>query len=115
MTDYIELERRDRNYIEINKIIDSLNNLSVFPSLVWVYIWSIVKDKLDYYTSDSGEEYITNPNLTEKGVWDMFWADADKVGFTLEYGTEQVHEEVFDWMIEKDILIILEEEEDLTV
>lgn len=105
-----ELTRRDRNYEEINKIIDSISNLSVFPSLVWVYTWDIVKDKLDYYSPVSGEEYVTNSTLTEKDVWNMFWEDADKNGFSLEYGSEGLHEAVFDWMLDRDIIVALDDD-----
>lgn len=110
--DTLEQVRRDAVYIRINKLIEDLGNLDVFPSLVWVYVWDIIKDKLDYYTPDSGEDYITNPKFTEKDVWDMFWQDADSKGFTLEYGSEQVHEEAFDWMLDRDIIITLEDEEE---
>lgn len=108
--DYIEIERRDRNYEELNKIIASLANLSVFPSLMWLWAWDIVKYQLDYYTGDSGEEYVSNPKLTEKDVFDLFWQDADKNGFTLEYGTEDLQEAVHDWMMDRDIIISVEEE-----
>lgn len=106
-----EVERRDRNYEELNKIIDSLSNLSVFPSLVWVWVWDVVKDQLDYYSPVSGEEYVTNPKLTEKDVFDLLWEDADKNGFSMEYGPEDLREALFDWMLERDIIIPLEEEE----
>lgn len=102
--------RRDRNYEVLNKLIDGLSELSVFPSLMWLWAWDIVKDKLDYYTPDSGEEYAVNPKLTEKDVFDLFWEDADKNAFSLEYGSEQLHEEVFDWMLGRDIIVVLDED-----
>ena len=108
--DLLEQTRRDRNYEEINKIVDSLQNLSVFPSLMWLWSWDIVKDKLDYYSPESGEDWVTNDKLTEKDVWDMFWEDADKNGFSLEYGSESLHEAVFDWMLDRDIIVTLDED-----
>lgn len=108
--DLLEQTRRDDNYIAINKLVDGLQELSVFPSLVWLYVWDIVKDKLDYYYGESGEEYVTSSKYTEKDVWDMFWEDSDKNGFTLEYGTETLHEAVFDWMLERDIIVGLDED-----
>ena len=54
---------------------------------------------------DSGET-----ELTEKDVWDLFWEDADKNGFSLEYGTEDLHEAVFDWMLERDIIVVLDDD-----
>jgi hypothetical protein len=109
--DLLEQTRRDDVYIRINEIVDKLGNLGAYPSLVWVYTWDIVKDKLDYYSEEAGEECVTNSNLTEKDVWDLFWEDADKNGFSLEYGAEDLHEAVFDWMLERDIIINLEDEE----
>ena len=108
--DLQEQTRRDDNYVTINKLIKGLSELSVFPSLAWLYTWDIVKDKLDYYHGESGEEYITNSKLTEKDVWDLFWEDADKNGFSLEYGTEDLHEAVFDWMLERDIIVVLDDD-----
>lgn len=108
--DLQEQIRRDDAYIRINEIVDKLNNLGVHPSLVWTYTWDIVKDKLDYYSVDSGEDYLTNDKLTEKDVWDMFWEDADKNGFSLEYGTESLHEAVFDWMLERNIIVVLDQD-----
>lgn len=107
--DLQEATRRDDTYTEINRIIDAIGQLRVFPSLTWIYTWDIVKDKLDYYNPDSGEDYVVDPKLTEKDIWNQFWADADKNGFSLEYGTEDLHEAVFDWMLEKGIIIGLDE------
>lgn len=110
--DDMELERRDRNYEVLNKLIDGLSELSVFPSLVWLWTWDNVKDKLDYYSPESGEEYVTNPKLSEKDVWDMFWEDADKNAFTLEYGVETLDESIFDWMMDREIIIGLDDEDE---
>lgn len=102
--------RRDKVFTDINEIVDRLNDLNVFPSLVWLYTWDIVKDKLDYYSPDSGEEYVISSTFTEKDVWDMFWEDADKNGFSLEYGTEGLHDAVFDWMLDRNIIVALDED-----
>lgn len=110
--DLLEQTRRDDVYVRINELVEKLGDLGVFPSLVWLWTWDIVKYQLDYYFEDSGESYVTNPKFTEKDVWDMFWTDADKNGFTLEYGAEDLQEAVFDWMLDRDILVDAEEEED---
>ncbi len=113
--DLIEQTRRDRNYEEINKIIDSLSNLSVFPSLVWVWTWGIVKDIYDNHQFDDSamNDYDVIPQgTTLKQIWDKFWEDADKNGFTLEYGTEDLHEAIRDWMIDCEFLVNIEEELD---
>ena len=110
--DLLEQTRRDDVYVRINELVEKLGDLGVFPSLVWLWTWDIVKYQLDYYFEDSGESYVTNPKFTEKDVWDMFWTDADKNGFTLEYGAEDLQDAVFDWMLDRDILVTLEEEEE---
>ena len=87
--DLQEATRRDDVYIKINSIIDDLQNLGVFPSLVWVYAWDIVKDIYDnhQYEDAAVNDYEFVPQgTTLKQVWDKFWDDADKNGFSLEYG-----------------------------
>lgn len=108
--DLQEQTLRDDAYITLNKLIDGLSELNVHPRLVWLYVWDIVKDKLDYYHGDSGEDYVTSDKLTEKDVFNLFWEDADKNGFSLEYGTESLDEAVFDWMLERDIIVVLDED-----
>jgi hypothetical protein len=108
--DLQEATRRDDTYVALNKLIDGLQEVDAHPRLVWLYVWDIVKDKLDYYNPETGEDYVTNSNLTEKDVFDMFWEDADKNGFSLEYGTEHLDEAVFDWMTDRDILVVLDDD-----
>ena len=113
--DLQEATRRDDVYIKINSIIDDLQNLGVFPSLVWVYAWDIVKDIYDnhQYEDAAVNDYEFVPQgTTLKQVWDKFWDDADKNGFSLEYGSEDMHEAVRDWMVDCEFLVYSEEEED---
>lgn len=111
MTDLLEIDRRDRNYTEINNIIDSLQNLSVFPSLVWVWSWDVVRNIFENNQGDApdlGEEHVP-ADITLKQVWDKFWEDADKNGFSLEYGVETLDESIYDWMRECNFLVELDE------
>lgn len=109
--DLQEQTRRDDAYVQLNKLIDGLKEVNAFPPLVWLWVWDMVKDRLDMYTGESGEDYITNPDLTEKDVFDLFWEDADENAFSLEYGLETLDEAIFDWMIDRDIIINIEEED----
>jgi hypothetical protein len=74
----------------------------------------MVKDRLDMYSEEGEQEYITNSNLSEKDVFDLFWEDADKNAFSLEYGLESLDEAIFDWMLQRHIIgeIEIEEEDD---
>jgi hypothetical protein len=108
--DLQDMARRDDSYEALNKIVDSLKEVNAFPSLTWVYVWDIIKDKLDYYHPDMHEEYAVNPAMTEKDVFDLLWQDADDKDFSLEYGGEHLHEAILDWMIEREILVVLDED-----
>ena len=108
--DLQEQTRRDDAYVQLNKLIDGLKEVNAFPPLVWLWVWDMVKDRLDMYSEPSQEDYVTNSNLTEKEVFDMFWEDADKNGFSLEYGLDSLDEGILDWMLERDILVVLEDD-----
>jgi hypothetical protein len=108
--DLQEQTRRDDAYVQLNKLIDGLKEVNAFPPLVWLWVWDMVKDRLDMYSEPSQEDYVTNSNLTEKEVFDLFWEDADKNGFSLEYGLDSLDEGILDWMLDRDILVVLEDD-----
>jgi hypothetical protein len=110
--DLQEKVRRDDAYVQLNFLIDGLKEVNAFPPLVWLWVWDMIKDRLDMYSTEGGEDVVTNTNLSEKDVFDLFWEDADKNAFSLEYGLESLDEAIFDWMIDRDIIINLEEEDD---
>jgi hypothetical protein len=37
-------------------------------------------------------------------MWELFFTQADKNGFSLEYGTEDLYEAVRDWMLDEGII-----------
>lgn len=98
----LETKKMLDTYLKINKIVDDIGALDVFPSLEWVWCWDVVRDKFENY---EGDMYIPNPKLTEPEVWEMFYKDIEENDFSLEYGAEQLDEAIFDWMVEKNILI----------
>jgi hypothetical protein len=113
--DLLEQTRRDDVYNRINLIIDQLQDLGVFPSLVWVYAWDVVNSIYeDHKFEDAAvNDYEFVPEgITIKQVWDKFWEDADKNGFSLEYGAEDLHEAIRDWMVDCEFLVYSEEEDD---
>jgi hypothetical protein len=102
-------------YDKLQTISALITDLPVFPSLVWVWTWDIVVDKYKNHLENVDDEYVIKPGLEMHDIFKMFWEDADKNGFTLEYGTEDLDEHIWDWMIDRDIVIPvedLEEEED---
>jgi len=110
--DLQEHTRMATTYLKLNQIIENIRQLDVFPSLVWVWCWDVVRDKLDTHSPGRDDDYLTNPKFTEEDVWWMFVQDLDKNTFSLEYGSEDLDEAIFEWMRERDILIYLEEDSD---
>jgi hypothetical protein len=81
---------------EFTAILDKLTNLNEthFPSLVWLFVWDII----DQFYQDE-ELYIRTQDI----VWETL--NANTPGFTLEYGTEQIYDDVRDWMFTNDLMI----------
>ena len=109
--------RRDDTFIKISKMIKDLEDLDVFPSLVWLFSWDIVANwyKNEQWTDvhDSGLADECFPEGLElKTIWDKFWEDSDKNGFSLEYGVENLDEGLRDWLRESNFLVSLDDDMD---
>ena len=72
----------------LDSIIEQLDSLPIFPSLVWLWAWDSIKSS---YTGD---------NLTD--VWEKFFHEAGDEGWTMEYGTEHMEEHVTEWLIKHE-------------
>ena len=97
-------------YEDIEDIIEKISKLPVGQPLVWVYVWDVARDF--YRTVQEGREDEYGVTVDEEELWELFWTQADKNGFTLEYGTEDLYEAVRDWMIDQSIIEMIEEEEE---
>ena len=109
----MDIQERTRmldTYNEIEEIVDRITKLSVFPSLVWVWAWDVTRDLYKTIQEGAEEEYCVAEDIED--VWQMFWEDADKNGFTLEYGAEALYEHVRDWMIDRHIIDEVPEDEE---
>ena len=106
--DLQEQVRLDDTYERLTKILDDVTNLNVFPSLEWEWTWDVTLSTLRDFRED--EEFIVN--MDEKQTFDLFWDQADKNGFTLEYGTEDLYEAVRDWMIDQGIVSYVEDQDE---
>jgi len=111
MTTEMDLQERTRmqdTYVRMENIIDSIGKLGAFPPLVWVWSWDVTKSTYEDFKEDP--EYKVTVELDQ--VWEQFWIDADKNGFSLEYGVEDLSDAVRDWLIDSGIVEELSEEED---
>ncbi len=113
--DLQERTRRDDNYEVLNKLVDDLQNVTVFPSLVWLWCWDVIRN---WYENEQWKDVHEDPHVDEcfrmdlelKEIWDKFWEDSDKNGFTLEYGVEDLDEGLRDWLRDNDFIVSLDED-----
>lgn len=74
----------------LDSIIEELEALPIYPSLVWLWAWDVIKS---YYEGE---------NLTE--VWEKFFYTAPDEGWTMEYGAEHMSDHVTDWLIKNNFI-----------
>lgn len=84
-------------------ILDKLSTLNetLFPSLVWLWVWDII----DQFYQDE-ELFIRTQDI----VWEKLINDTP--AFSLEYGTEHLYDWVRDWMFSNDLMIDIANSED---
>lgn len=79
---------------KLNECIKILESTDLGLSLVWLWTWDTIKYKLQ------DEDYVVVS--TEDQVWeDLCKAVEAGHGFSLEYGAEQLSEDVLDWLMER--------------
>ena len=90
---------------KLNKCIQILESTDLGLSLVWLWTWDTMKS-----IAEGGDyELLTD----EDGMWEMLCLSTeDGYGFSLEYGAEQLYDDVLEWMLRKEILADIEEDED---
>ena len=108
--DLQEKTRMLDTYTEIEDIIERITKLNVFPPLVWVWTWDIARDLYTTIQEGQEEEYCVTEDIED--VWLMFWEDADKNGFSLEYGAEDLYDGIRDWMFDRGIIEEVPEEDE---
>jgi hypothetical protein len=94
---------------KLNKCLEILDTTDLGLSLVWLWTWSTINNIL--------EEDCWQAEVTKDQMWDhLCEAVTAGQGFSLEYGAEQHHEEVQDWMLNRGYILDptdeLEEDED---
>ena len=113
--DLQEQTRRDDVYRDLNDIIDRVTKLPVFPSLMWVWAFDIIKEIFDNYqykdlaVNDYVDEAVPE-GITLKQIFDKFWSDVDGFGLSMDSGGDIIEEVIRDWMRENDFLVSLDED-----
>ena len=115
--DLQEATRRDDVYRDLNEIVDRVTKLPVFPSLVWVWSFDVLRsiyenNQYDDLTENDYVDEAVPSGITLKQIFDKFWEDADGIGISIDLGDEIIDETIRDWMRDNDFLVSLEEEDD---
>ena len=105
-----EHDRSQRVRMQLDQMISTLESMEASFSLTWLYVWDVMKYRYGSMSEDNGY-HKANPKFTIDDVWNGLWLVPR---FTLEYGVEQLDDEISDWLIEKGFILDDEdmEEED---
>ena len=97
--------------MQLDQIVNTLNSVDVAMSLIWVWVWDLIRDK--YQSNEfitEGSEYVVSTGVTLDVIWNKLW-ESPPSDFTLEYGAEQMDEAVMDWMIDNNFLTLLDDDD----
>jgi hypothetical protein len=113
--DLQEQTRRDDVFKDLVEVIDKLDSIPVFPSLVWTWSLSIIKDIFDnnQYKDLAVNDYVDEAvpeGITLKQIFDKFWDDVDGLGINMDLGGEIIEEVIRDWMRDNNFLVSLDED-----
>ena len=90
---------------KLNQCLEILDTTDLGLPLVWLYTWSSIRELLE------GGDWDQLVSIDE--AWDLFAeAVASGNGFSLEYGAEQHHDEVLEWMLSRGLIDDFEEEDE---
>ena len=92
---------------KLNQCLEILDETDLGLSLVWLWTWSTIK-----YFMEDDEWKCTQ---TEDQMWNNLCEAVEAgQGFSLEYGADQHHEDVMEWMLSRDYIVdsLDEEHED---
>jgi hypothetical protein len=111
LLDLQEAQRRDDVYNDLNEVIDKLQDMTVYPSLLWVWTFDIIRDI--YENNQEPQEYIDEivpAGITLKKIFNKFWEDVDGLGIDMDHGGEIIEEVIRDWMRENNFLVALDDD-----
>jgi hypothetical protein len=113
--DLQEATRRDDVFKDLNDIVDKITILPVFPSLMWVWTYDVLRNIYENsrYEDLAVNDYVDEAipaGITLKQIFDKFWEDVDGIGLSMDLGDEIIEETIRDWMRDNDFLVSLDED-----
>ena len=104
------LKQRVDEMIEINNTITKYTETYIRPSLSDMYAFDVMKSIIDDSINDPDNcEYVMNTDIY--GAWSEV-LEANTV-FSLEFGSEQVYEEVMEWLNDTGHLVFKDDLEEI--
>lgn len=83
---------------KLNQCLDILDTTDLGLSMVWLWTWSTVKELL---TGGDWDQLVS-----EDEAWELLCEAVESGnGFSLEYGAENHHEEVIEWMFSRGLIM----------
>jgi hypothetical protein len=98
-------DRGQKVRLQMDQIINQIQGLEVAFPLTWVYVWDMIKYKYQEMAEDIGYTVI-NPDKSIDDVWNALWTNPV---FSLEYGIEQLDDDISAWLMSNKF--ILDEDE----
>jgi len=113
--DLQEATRRDDVYNQLNEIIDKLEDISVYPSLLWTWVFDVIRNiyENNQYADLAVNDYVDEcvpEGITLKQIFDKLWDDVGLLGLNMDHGGEVIEETIRDWMRENDFLVALDDD-----
>jgi hypothetical protein len=113
--DLQEATRRDDIYNELNQIVDKITTIPVFPSLLWVWTFDVMRNiyENNQYDDLAENDYVDEAvpsGITLKQIFDKFWEDVDGIGLSMDLGDEIIDETIRDWMRDNNFLVALDDD-----
>ena len=88
---------------KLDKCLEILDTTDLGLSLVWLWTWNTIDNILN-----SGD---WKAEVTKDQMWDNLCEAVEAgQGFTLEFGAEDHHEEVLEWMLNRGYILDLMDE-----
>ena len=89
---------------KLNQCLDILDTTDLGLSMVWLWVWEQIKCNLE-----DGE---WDQLVSEEEAWDLLGKAVESGrGFSLEYGADQLYEDIRDWMFEAGLITDLLDED----
>ena len=105
------IKQRDQVFDDMNKVIDILQKSPCFPSLLWAWVFDIIREIYENYQGPQEfNDEMVSEGVTLKQIFDKLWDDVDSLGLNMDHGGEVIEETILDWMRENDFLVALDDD-----